>query len=333
MILVSGGTGLLGSHLLVKLCEEKDGIRAIYRSEKKKIQTAQLFDYYLGEKGSTLFAKIEWLLGDITDIPFLEVAMKDCTDVYHCAAIVSFHKKDFNRMMKINREGTANMVNTALGLGVEKFCFVSSTASIGSVEGVMINETTPWKNGPTISGYSVSKYSAEKEVWRAAEEGLNVTIVNPCVIIGAGNWNESSLTLFKTISKKLSYYPTGGNATVDARDVANIMVALMDKNMFNERYLCIGSNQSFQHLMTTIAQEMKISPPTKVGKRSLVKFVKAFIDLWSLISGRRSSITKETVENLYATRTYDNSKVVNALNYSFIPLEESVANAVKGRVL
>lgn len=323
----------MGSHLLVKLCEEKDGIRAIYRSELKKKQTAQLFNFYLGDEGNRLYTKIDWVKGDITDIPFLEDAMKDCSEVYHCAAIVSFHKKDFNSMMKINREGTSNMVNIALSSGVKKFCHVSSTAAIGSVDGILINETTPWKNGPNVSGYSVTKYSAEKEVWRAAEEGLNVVIVNPCVILGAGNWNDSSLTLFRTMNKKPSFYPNGANATVDARDVANVMVELMDKNIFNERFLCIGSNQSFLHLMTTIANEMNITPPMKEGKRSLVKMVKVFLDFWALITRKRSAITKDTIDNLFSKRSYDNSKVTQTLNYSFISLEESVRNSVKGRIL
>lgn len=332
MIFVTGGTGLLGSHLLLELAQREKPIRAVYRSEQKLMLTKELFQYYLKDKSEVIFKKIEWIKGDILDVPFLESAMNGCHEVYHCAAIVSFHKKDFNRMIRVNREGTFNMVNVALLHNVKQFCYVSSTAALGSVEGIMINEDTPWKNGPDISGYSVSKYSAEKEVWRGVEEGLNAVIVNPSVIIGAGDWNESSLTMFKTIQKGLKYYPSGGNATVDARDVVQIMLLLMDKQIFNERFLCVGSNQSFEHLMTVISKAMSIQPPSKSGKKSLVKVVKLGLDLWSLLTGKRTSITSETIENLYATRKYDNSKVKRTLNFEFTSLEESVKNAVNGRI-
>ena len=132
MIYVTGGTGLLGSHLLVELTKEQSSIRATYRSKEKRIQTRQLFKFYYPEDWETKFAQIEWVKGDILDVPFLLESMQDCEYIYHCAALVSFHKNDFNRLIKINREGTANIVNACLELNVKKLCYVSSTAAIGS---------------------------------------------------------------------------------------------------------------------------------------------------------------------------------------------------------
>ncbi|MEJ6616262.1 MAG: NAD-dependent epimerase/dehydratase family protein, partial [Crocinitomicaceae bacterium] len=191
MIYVTGGTGLLGSHLLIDLTKEENNIRAIYRSEEKLNQTKRLFQYYFPKDWEVKFAQIEWLKGDILDIPFLLESMVDCDYIYHCAALVSFHKNDFNHMIKINREGTANVVNACLALEVKKLCYVSSTAAVGaSLNSAteLTTEKTKWKNTPTKSGYSISKYNAEREVWRGIEEGLNAVMVNPCVILGAGNW-------------------------------------------------------------------------------------------------------------------------------------------------
>ena len=332
MIVVSGGTGLLGGHLLFRVSAENVRIRAIYRAEERLDDVRKLFQFYAPETWEAQYARIEWCKGDLLDIPFLEEVMAGCDEVYHCAAVVSFHRRDFNRMIKINREGTFNMVNVALAHQVKKFCHVSSTAAIGDADTALITEESHWKNTPTTSGYSISKYSAEKEVWRAKEEGLNVVIVNPCVILGPGRWNESSLTLFQTLQKGLRYYPPGSNATVDARDVAEIMVRLMDGNHFGERYLCIGSNQNFRELMELVAKRMGVRAPTRPAQRYQVNFARQMLSLWSFFTRRRNAMSRETVNNLFSQRAYDASKVKKTLNFEFTSLEDTVHNAVLGRM-
>ncbi len=344
MIYVTGGTGLLGSHLLIDLTRENQPIRAIYRSKEKRKQTEQLFKYYYPDNWQSKFEQIEWVLGDILDVPFLNDSMKNCEYVYHCAALVSFHKGDFNQLIKINREGTANIVNACLSLGIKKLCYVSSTAAIGAstasspaitdvTETVeVISEKTKWKNTPTTSGYSISKYNAEREVWRGIEEGLNAVIVNPCVILGAGNWNDSSLTIFRTLKKGLRFYPPGKNATVDARDVSNIMVTLMKGDIHSERFLCIGSNQSFYDLMNEISKQLNVKPPSVKTSRFLVEIARRISWFFSIFSSKKPSITKETVESLFGERTYDNSKIISEIGYTFKTLEETIENAIKGRI-
>jgi len=332
VIFVTGGTGLLGAHLLFQLTKDETEIRAIYRSDRKRDQVKQLFQFYDKENGENRYAQIEWVKGDILDIPFLQEKMKDCDEVYHSAALVSFHHRDFNRLIKINREGTANMVNVALETGARKFCYVSSTAAIGGNDNDVINEETKWKISPATSGYSVSKYSAEKEVWRAVEEGLNVVIVNPCVIVGAGNWDESSLTLFRTLKKGVKFYPPGANAIVDARDVAEIMQLLMKSDISNQRFLCIGSNQSFKDLMEEIASQLNVKVPRIEAKRYMVAIARRLLSLFALFTSKRSSMTRDTVRSLFSKREYDNSKVVNALDFKFRSLKDSIDNAIKGRI-
>ena len=332
MIFVTGGTGLLGSHLLVELTKADVPVRAIYRSEKKRNQVHALFNYYLAEKAEDQFARIEWIKGDLFDIPFLQSVMEGCSSVYHCAGLVSFHPKDFNQVIKVNRVGTANIVNVALERNIQKLCHVSSTAAIGGFDGELIDEKTAWKNTPTTSGYSISKYSAEKEVWRAIEEGLNAVIVNPCVILGAGNWNDSSLTIFRTLKKGSPFYPPGSNATVDARDVAEIMIQLMESDIHSERYLCIGSNQSLRDLICEISSQLNVSSPRIEARRSWVNIVQQTASFFALFRSRRPSITEETVHSLFGNKRYDNSKVRSALNFTFRDLKETTRNAIAGRI-
>ncbi|HIP33100.1 MAG TPA: NAD-dependent epimerase/dehydratase family protein [Crocinitomicaceae bacterium] len=332
MIFVTGGTGLLGSHLLIELSQSNDIIKASYRSQKKIDQLKKLFQYYLKKDWEAHFNKIEWHQGDILDIPFLQDVMTDCTQVYHCAALVSFYRKDFNNCMKINREGTANIVNVCLDKNIDKLCYVSSTAAIGGENHKIISEKYKWKNTPTTSGYSISKYSAEKEVWRGIEEGLNAVMVNPCVILGAGNWNDSSLTIFKTMRKGVKFYPPGSNAQVDARDVAEIMMQLMNSNISSQRFLCIGSNQSFKELMTVIATENNVNAPSIAVKKWMVEPVRIFAGIASFFTRKKPSITRETINSLFGHLSYDNSKICAELNFEFRSLEETVKNGIEGRI-
>ncbi|RFC55474.1 NAD-dependent epimerase/dehydratase family protein [Brumimicrobium aurantiacum] len=335
MVFVTGGTGLLGSHLLVKLAQQHEKITAIYRNASKIKTVEKCFDYYLKSEGKEFFKRINWVACDVLNVPELSEIVKGHKIIYHCAAIVSFARRDFVHMMEINRYGTENMVNLALEFGVEKFCFVSSTAAVGNKdipEEQEVDENGKWVLTDETSGYSVTKYSAEKEVWRGIEEGLNAVIVNPSVIFGAGDWSESSMKIFKTVSKGLQFYSPGANSFVDARDVANIMVELMNRNIFNQRYLCIGANSSFKNLFELISKHLGQKPPSKQVHPILMGITWRLSVFWAAITFSKPLITKSAANNAFNTIKYSNQKVKDELNYSFYSLEETVENAVKGRL-
>jgi nucleoside-diphosphate-sugar epimerase len=332
MILVTGGTGLLGSHLLFKLASYGTKVKALYRNSARIERVKKLFQFYNPENGAELFENVIWVEGDILDIASLEEAMQDCRFVYHCAGMVSFHRKDYFQLMKINREGTANVVNVALSLSVKKLCHVSSTAAIGGEADTLLNETTPWKQNPLTSGYAISKYSAEKEVWRGVEEGLDAVIVNPSVIFGAGHWDESSLTIFRTVSKGLKYYTSGKNAFVDARDVVEIMVKLMDSDIKNERFLCISKNVHFKVLIELIAKQLEKPLPHKAAPEWAMGIICKLAWVISKFRGEKPTITSESARTAFKSMEYDNSKVCNILSFKFRPLEETIQNTVQGKL-
>lgn len=336
MILVTGGTGLIGSHLLYELTKEENGsITAIYRNENKISTVKKVFEFYNFKNADHQFNKITWIKCDVLDIVALEDEVKKATNVYHCAAIVSFRKKDFAKMMQINRQGTANIVNLCVDHNIEKLIHVSSTAAIGTPpkqEQRPVTEKEKWVNSSKNSGYSVSKYSSENEVWRGVEEGLNAAIVNPSVVFGAGDWNESSLTVLKSIEKGLKFYPPGANAFVDARDVAEIMVRLMNSEIHSERFLLIGENTTFKNMFSTIAEKLnKKTPSIKVSK-ILMGFAWRIASFWAWVTRKPSAITKETARSAFNTTEFDASKIKKELNYNFYTLDEMISNAVKGKV-
>ena len=332
MILVTGGTGLLGSHLLYQLVQQESEIRALYRDEKRLKHVKSLFHYYNSEQSANLFDKIQWIKGDIIDVVELDEAMEGVDFVYHCAGFVSFEGKDFKKLMKINREGTANVVNCCLEKGIKKLCHVSSTAAIGVGKDGYTTEETVWKNGNETSGYSVSKYSAEKEVWRGVEEGLSAVIVNPCVIFGAGYWDESSLTIFRTVNNGLRFFTNGCNSFVDARDVAEIMIQLMQSPIESERFLCTGENVTFRELMTKIAIGLGKQPPSISTPKWLVGIAWRIARIGALFSGRKATLTKDSANSSFKKIIYDSSKVQNTLNFRFKSLDETIDNTIKGRL-
>ncbi len=331
MIFVTGSSGLVGSHLLFALAEKNEKVKALYRSSESLRSVDNLFAYYNKKNGTNRTTNnIEWVKGDILDLSLLDEATKDINIVFHCAAIVSFLKSDFHNCMKVNRRGTANVVNACLRNNVGKLCYVSSTAALGRSKG-MISENTKWKSSPEVSGYSVSKYCAEKEVFRGAAEGLKISIVNPCVILGPGDWGKGSLTILKAAKNGLSFYTTGSNAIVDARDVANVLMLLAEAQESEEKYLLIGENVSFKRLFTMITDRLKTKSPKYKLNAAIAKTIAFILENGLRFFGVKSPLTLESMQSAYKEVSYSNEKVKNRFNYSFFTLEQSIDNAIEGR--
>jgi len=333
MVFVTGGTGLLGSHLIYSLVTSGEKVRATFRDVSKIQRVSSLFDFY---SSSHLFDQIDWISCDVLDVVTLETAMIGCNEVYHCAAKVSFLSRDFQSMLKINREGTANVVNCALSLSVERFCYVSSTAAVGKTMDTsgtyFVVESNKWDPTEPHSGYAISKYVSENEVWRGIEEGLNAVIINPSVIIGPGNWNESSLTIFRTLSKGLKFYTSGSNAFVDVRDVVKAMRSLINTpSSFHQRYLCTGNNTSFLNLFQLIAKEMKIKPPSLFAGKFLSGLAWILSSFIGWFTGK-VTITKDSAKSAQSKVIYDSNKLISTLNFQFKSLEETIQHAVSGRL-
>jgi nucleoside-diphosphate-sugar epimerase len=329
--LVIGGTGLVGSHVLWLLAQHGPVI-ASGRTGKNQERVRQLFLRYDSKTGDELFKRIEWITLDILNIDQLAHALKGMRKVYHCAALVSFHRIDFYRCIQINREGTANVVNACLDVPEIRLCYVSSTAAVGQNPGGDITESCLWKSSDMNSGYSVAKFGAEKEVWRGMEEGLNAVIINPCTVIGAGQWEEGSMEMFDVAHKGLLFYPSGANATVDARDVAKSMLFLMDSGIRDERFLCTGTNKDFRGLFSTISQAMGKKGPRIYTPEWLAIPVSYLLETASLLLKKRKGMTIESARAAYATRIYNSDKLKTLMNATFYSLEESIQHAIKNRL-
>jgi nucleoside-diphosphate-sugar epimerase len=269
--------------------------------------------------------------GDVLDVISLEEAMNDVENVIHCAAIISFFRKDKKAMYKINIEGTANMVNIALEKKIKRFVHISSVAAIGRVAGSgHVNEERKWEENKTNTQYAFSKHHSELEVWRGIAEGLNAVILNPSTVLGFGDWNASSCRIFKTVYDEFAWYPTGVNGFVDVEDVAKATVLLMESDIHAERFLVNGDNWSFQQLFNTIADNFKKKYPYRKASPLMGQIAWRLEKIKSFFTGTRPLLTKETAAVSYSKTYFDNQKILKALpGFSFTPLEQSIQKACK----
>jgi len=320
MILVTGGTGLVGAQLLYDLTLEGKKVRAIRRSTS----TDNILDMIFHEK-PFLKNNIEWVEGNVTDVYDVMEAMQGIDEVYHCAAKVSFHSSEYREIMKVNVEGTANMVNMALETGVKKFCHVSSIAALGRVEeNKVMDEQVMWKSSKHNSMYAVSKYSGEREVWRAMEEGLNAVIVSPAIIVGPGDWKSGSSAMFRQVYNGMKFYSLGVNGFVDARDVTFSMRKLMEKNISGERYIVSAENLTYQDIFNMIADSLHKSKPTIKVNGTLSEIGWRAEALRSFFLNRIPFITRETARNSQLHWFYSSKKIIKELGNFFTPLQKSV---------
>lgn len=323
MILVTGATGLLGSHLCHKLVKEGKKVIGLKRAASRKENTKEIFGYYGGE---ALFKEIVWEEGDILDVFTLEdiVRKHNVKEIYHCAALVSYEKADVERLYRMNVEGTANVVNVALDHGIEKFCHVSSIAALSSPgKKEMITEKMTWKSSPRHTTYSITKYGAEREVWRGIEEGLRAVIVNPSLIVGPGCWNQSSGMLISNAKKGIKYYTPGGAGVVDVRDVVNASFTLMEKNIFGERFILNAENISFKEMLTLpLAEFGHPAPATEISK-FMFRIGYRAERLLCIFNGKKPRLSKEFIKSGFEQQEYSSKKICDTLNMKFIPPAES----------
>lgn len=278
-----------------------------------------------------IFSKIEWVDGDITDIVSLDEAIDADDLVIHAAAMVSFQKKDRKKMMSVNVDGTANVVNIALEKNIRRLVHVSSIAALGRTKhSDLVTEEKKWQPGKNNTTYAISKYKAEMELWRAMGEGLNAAIVNPSTILGYGDWNETSCRIFKSVYDGFPWYTNGINGFVDVEDTAKAIVLLMESDIKEERFIVNGDNCSFRELFDMMADGFDKPRASREATPFLSALAWRLEKIKTSFSGTAPLLTKESARIAQSSTYFANEKILNALpGFSFTPLQESVERACK----
>ncbi len=330
MNLVTGGTGLLGRYLLLDLTLQNQPVKATCRKNSDLSRVEAFFNHLQPQKGAELFQKIHWIEADVLSYYDIYQAMEGVDDVYHCAGMVSYLPKDKEKLFEVNHQGTKHVVNAALEQSIRKFCHVSSIASLGATnEERCLNEMDFLQSKSTASNYGKSKYEGEQEVWRGIEEGLNAVIVNPSVILGFGDDGRSSTQIFSTIKNGLKFYTSGGSGFVDVRDVSRIMMQLMNSDIHSERFIINGENIAYKQLFDYIATAYEVAPPHIKTYPWMAEVYWRLQRLKGILTGKDPLVTKETAKSAQSTTCYDNQKIIDALSYTFIPIQQTVNDMVK----
>ncbi len=324
MILVTGGTGLVGAHLIYHLLKDGKKVRALKRETSDINKTKFVFEFY-GEKEAELFNDIEWFDGDLLDYESLNRAVENINIVFHTGALVSFNPSLKDEMLNVNEEGTANLVNICIENKIKKFCHISSIATLGnSKNGEIIDEKSYWQGGRDHSAYSISKYRSEMQVWRATKEGLDAVVVNPSVIIGPGDWDLGSSKIIKTIYKGLKFYTPGGTGFVDVRDVVEAMIQLVNSDVVNERFLLNGANLGYRDLFSMLANALQVKAPSIKAGKKLTGLAWRYEKLKNILFGIEPLITKDSARTSLKTTYYSGRLISETIGFEYRKMEDTV---------
>lgn len=308
-VLVTGASGLIGSHILSLLKPSNARVIAVCRHIPADADK-----------------RFEWVACDILDITAVENLFRNADKIYHCAALVSLEPKRRKELLQINVEGTANVVNAALACGAGKLLHVSSVAAIGESNGEdkMISENSAWKDSDA-SPYGLSKHLAEMEVWRGFTEGLPSAIINPSAVLGCADWNNGSSEIFKTSYDGIAWYTPGAHGFVDVQDVAKIAVMLMNSDVSGQRFIVSGANISYREVFIKIANAFGKKPPHRKVNKFLCELVWRASYLQGKISGKPSVLNKYSARTAMTTVQFDNSKLLQYFpDFRYTDIDESI---------
>ena len=313
IVFVTGSTGLIGSFVSRRLLSDGYQVRALRRRESSMELVHDIED------------QIEWVEGDILDTVGLAEQLKGVSAVVHSAALVSYNSRDEARMHKVNVEGTANLVNTSLRQEVDYFIHVSSVGAIGKEKNTTrVDESHQADLGEFTTAYARSKYLSEQEVWRGISEGLPAAIVNPSLVLGPGQWNQSSTKIFKYIQDENRFYIDGTVNYVDVRDVATVILRLLESRVTGERFIVSAGSTEYKALFDLIAQSFDKKPPTTPAKPGLIRVASVLDGLKSRLTGQPALITDELRQIVNSQQVYDSTKVQRATRITFNPLVNTV---------
>ncbi|MGB5990402.1 MAG: NAD-dependent epimerase/dehydratase family protein [Marinifilaceae bacterium] len=336
MILVTGGTGLVGSHLLYELTSSDFNVKAIKRKTSSLENLKQCFEYYTKDY-KKLLNKIEWVEADVSDKDSLKEALKNVKILYHCAAMVSFNPQDKEKMRNINIQGTKNIVELCTENEI-RLCFVSSIASLGDYNYVKgkefqndpVDEFTSLNPDSPHSEYSITKFKSEEIVWEGINNGLNAVIVNPSVILGFGHWNTGSSKLITMAAKGVSFYTKGRTGYVDVRDLVKAMHLLTISNIKSDRFLLSAGNYSYQELFCLISKGMGMKEPKYYATPFITGIAWRIEKVKEIFSGKKASLTKETARSSHKCSLYNGNKIKNSINgFQYRAFGESIEDICK----
>ncbi len=316
MILITGATGLVGSQICRELKRNSHPFKALRRT------SSEIPDDLVD---------IEWVEGDILDYESIVESLEGVSTVIHAAAVISFFKGDYKLMEDTNVDGTRNVVNASLETSVKKIIHISSVAALGRpVSSHHIDENIQWMESSNNSYYGETKYLAELEVWRAMEEGIQVAIVNPSVVLGIGDWKNGSTRLFKYAWDEHRYFPGGSFNYIDNRDVATLVHQLVPSDYVGERFILNAGSITYESFFKLVSEKFNKKAPSKKVSEKLYFLAILLESIKAFLTRTKPIITKESLISTKKEYHFDASKIKKLLNFAFKDLDDTVGWVAAG---
>lgn len=319
MVFVTGGTGLIGSYLLLELSRRGKRIRAMKRKNSDLSVVKALF---LEFSDLNAFEKINWMDSDLLDIPTLSQSLQGIETIFHTAGCVGFDDREKELIHEINVQGTENLVNLAISEKVREFVYISSIAVLDNLPGEeSVNENSKFDSEKTHSEYAISKKKGEMVVWRGSQEGLNVLVVYPSVVIGSLDGKRASEKIFGLASKNKMFATKGITGYVDVRDVAFCMAELAYQNAWNESFIITSEDKSYTDVFNFLRGSWNLKPVKSLSESKL-KLIQIVSQISRLFGGPYMS--KASYEALTGKAKYSNQKIKETIDKDFIPVNKAL---------
>ena len=312
-VLVTGGTGFVGSNLTRALVNDGIEVR-ILRRERSELRA-------LGQ------VRVEHAIGDVRDYESVRRAVHGCDIVYHTAAMVSYWKKQRSEMFEINIGGTANIVRACLEGGVRKLIHTSSIAAIGhNTDGSPADEETPFNWDRHNIGYRISKHKAEEVVLEGVKNGLFAVMVNPSIIMGPGDIHFHGGQIIRDVRRKrIFYYVKGGANIVFVGDVVRGHLAAAELGKTGSRYILGGENLTHRDILTTVAEVVEGIRPLMRLPHSIVRLLATASEEIANLTNRKPWIPRELAASMPFHTWFSSAKATRELGFSSTPFRKTVA--------
>ena len=321
MILVTGATGFIGSHLMCHLAQKNIFPVAMFRYESNKKRVWKQFLSQFTD-AQERFDKITWRKADFRDLPSLEAAFQGISHVYHCAGYISFAQRDFKKLIEINEKGSAYLVDLCLSHSVKKLVYVSSIAALGNDSYTsVIDENTPWDKNSDKNPYAYSKYGGEMEVWRAMQEGLKAVIVNPGIVLGKDSPIE---TLLQRHKNGLRWCTPGNKALVNIQDVIILMDKMMDSKIEGERFILVAENWTGKIMVEILLKAGYFDPKVFFIPKVFLYFLWGFEYFIQLLYIRDRFLTRALISEQYEKKIIDGSKIKSVIDFDYSPITKLI---------
>lgn len=318
-ILITGVTGLFGC----ELAREFSALGSIHGLKRESSDLGSVDLEGLD---------IHWHEGDVLDFNSVLEAVEGIDLVIHAAGKVSFSAQDERALFQVNHQGTINVVNALLAAGVPKLVYISSVAALGQVpDQEYYDENSAWVDVPGHTPYALSKYRAELEVWRGEQEGLEVLVVNPSVILGKVAYERSSGSLYQLVIKGAAFFPAGNLNYIDVRDAAEITRTLVEKNVWGERFVLTKESISYESFFQQAAQVLGGTPPKNRLPNWIISWGFPILKGLSWMLGKKLPLTAQVAKNAQRKTQFSNQKVQRYLNFRYRDLKDTLEWAKTAR--